>query len=420
MEHAYLCIDLKSFYASVECVERGLDPMTADLVVADPARTDKTICLAVSPSLRAKGVRNRCRVFEIPKRLRYVMAKPRMKLYMEYSARIYGIYLSYVAKEDIQVYSIDEAFLDVTHYLSLYGKTAKELAIEIMRSILRQTGITATCGIGTNLYLAKIALDITAKHVSDHIGILDQERYIKTLWDHKPLSDFWKIGPGIATRLEHMGIRTMRQVALCDQKRLKEAFGVDAELLFDHAWGRESCAIGDIHSYRSKTHSFSTAQVLSRDYCRAEALLLVKEMADTLSLSLVEKHSVTETVALYLSLGNHSFATINGSEHLPSRTNSNRLLTEAAGRLYKRITSDGMSIRRIGLAFCDVADEADSQADLFSDPRQEEKDRRLQLASLAIKQRFGKNAILKCMDLEQGATTRERNLQIGGHRSGDE
>ncbi|MDD7201825.1 MAG: DNA methylase [Sphaerochaetaceae bacterium] len=420
MDHIYLCIDLKSFYASAECVERGLDPMTTDLVVADPTRTDKTICLAVSPSLRAKGVRNRCRVFEIPGHLRYVMARPRMKLYMEYSARIYGIYLSYVAKEDIQVYSIDEAFLDVTHYLSLYGKTPKALATEIMRSILRQTGITATCGIGTNLYLAKIALDITAKHVSGHIGILDQQSYISTLWDHKPLSDFWKIGAGIATRLEHMGIRTMRQVALCDQKRLKEAFGVDAELLFDHAWGRECCTIEDIHSYRSKTHSFSTAQVLSRDYSRPEALLLVKEMADTLSLSLVEKHLVTETVALSLSLGNHSFATIGGSEHLFSRTNSNRLLIEATGRLYERITKDGMSIRRIGIVFSDVVDETNSQSDLFSDPRQEEKDRRLQLASLAIKQRFGKNAILKCMDLEQGATTRERNLQIGGHRSGDE
>ena len=245
MDKTYICIDLKSFYASVECVERGLDPFTTNLVVADPDRTEKTICLAITPAMKALGIKNRCRVFEIPKGIDYIMAVPRMGLYIEYSADIYSIYLKYISREDIHVYSIDEVFMDVTDYLSMYGMSAKQLGIMIMKDIEDSTGITATCGIGSNMYLAKIALDITAKHVADHIGILDEESYRKTLWDHKPLRDFWRVGPGIEKRLARCGITTMRQIAQADENLLYSLFGVDAELLIDHAYGRETTTIAD-------------------------------------------------------------------------------------------------------------------------------------------------------------------------------
>lgn len=253
-DRTYVCIDLKSFYASVECRERGLDPMTTNLVVADPERSDKTICLAVSPAMKKLGVPGRCRVFEIPKGIEYIMAPPRMQLYIDYSAEIYAIYLKYISKEDIHVYSIDEVFMDVTDYLAMYQMSAKELSVRIMEDILEHTGITATAGIGTNLYLAKVALDITAKHVEDHIGILDEESYCKTLWNHKPLTDFWRIGKGIANRLEQSGIRRMGEIAHADEDMLYRMFGVDAELLIDHAWGRESTTMQDIKSYRPKTN----------------------------------------------------------------------------------------------------------------------------------------------------------------------
>lgn len=254
-DRTYVCIDLKSFYASVECRERGLDPMTTNLVVADPERSDKTICLAVSPAMKKLGVPGRCRVFEIPKGIEYIMAPPRMQLYIDYSAEIYAIYLKYISKEDIHVYSIDEVFMDVTDYLAMYQMSAKELSVRIMEDILEHTGITATAGIGTNLYLAKVALDITAKHVEDHIGILDEESYCKTLWNHKPLTDFWRMGKGIANRLEQSGIRTIGEIAHADEDMLYRMFGVDAELLIDHAWGRESTTMQDIKSYRPKTNS---------------------------------------------------------------------------------------------------------------------------------------------------------------------
>ena len=265
-DRIYICIDLKSFYASVECRERGLDPMTTNLVVANPERTDKTICLAVSPVMKKLGVSGRCRVFEIPKGLEYVMAPPRMQLYIDYSAEIYSIYLKYIAKEDIHVFSIDEVFMDVTDYLSMYQMTAKELSVRIMQDVLDSTGITATCGIGTNLYLAKIALDIQAKHVEDHIGILDEERYRKLLWNHRPLTDFWRIGSRIARQLERVGIHTMGEIAHADTSMLYRLFGIDAELLIDHAWGRETTTIPDIKNYKPKTNSISRGQGLPCDY----------------------------------------------------------------------------------------------------------------------------------------------------------
>ena len=280
----YICIDLKSFYASVECVERGLDPMKAKLVVADPERGGGTICLAVSPTLKAMGVKNRCRVFEIPQNIEYIKAPPRMQLYIDYSARIYGIYLSFFAPEDIHVYSIDEAFIDVTNYLAMYKQTPKELSKTVMAEILRQTGVRATCGIGTNLYLAKIALDIVAKHAPDFIGELTEESYCETLWDHRPITDFWRIGAGIAARLEKHGVHTMRGITKANEDMLYREFGIDAELLIDHAWGRETATMADIKKYKSKSNSFSSGQVLMRDYSYDEARVIVKEMMDLLCL----------------------------------------------------------------------------------------------------------------------------------------
>lgn len=419
-EKVYICIDLKSFYASVECVERGLDALTTNLVVADPERTEKTICLAVSPSLKALGVKNRCRVFQIPKNIKYIMAQPRMKLYLEYSANIYSIYLKYIAKEDIHVYSIDEAFLDVTDYLAMYQITAKELSIRIMQDIKENTGITATCGIGTNLYLTKVALDITAKHVNDNIGYLDEESYRKTLWNHRPLSDFWRIGAGTVKRLESVGIFTMEQIAHADEKLLYRLFGIDAELLIDHAWGRETTTIADIKAYIPKNNSLTSGQVLSRDYKHEEGLLIIKEMTDLLCLELVEKGLVTESVSLMLGYSNElALEPVRGTVSLSVATNSARTIIPQVTGLYERIASKELSIRRVNLSFNNVMDEAYEQYDLFTNPAELERERKMQQAVLHIKNKFGKNAILKGMNLESSGTTIERNRQIGGHRSGE-
>ena len=277
-EKVYLCIDLKSFYASVECVERGLDPMTTNLVVADPSRSEGTICLAVSPSMKALGVKNRCRVFEIPKSIDYIMAPPRLQKYIDYSAEIYGVYLNYISKDDIYVYSIDECFLDVTDYLKLYNKTPREMAVFLMGEITSQVGVRATCGIGTNLYLAKVALDITAKHSPDFIGELNEISYRETLWDHKPITDFWRVGRGTAKRLAKYGIYTMGDITEADEDLMYKVFGIDAELLIDHAWGLEPTTIKDIKAYKPKSNSLSRGQVLMRDYSFEEGRLIVKEM----------------------------------------------------------------------------------------------------------------------------------------------
>ena len=280
MNRYYLCIDLKTFYASVECVERGLDPFNTNLVVADPDRGQGTICLAVSPKMKMLGVKNRCRVFEIPPNIKYIMATPRMKKYIEYSANIYGIYLKYFSKDDIHVYSIDEAFMDVTNYLKLYKVNAIELAKTIIKDIFKTHGITATAGVGTNMYLAKIALDITAKHSSTNIGYLDEEKYKKELWHHRPLSDFWQVGKGIERRLNKMRIFDMYDIAHTDQKKLYKEFGVNAEYLIDHSLGKESCTISDIKKYKSKTNSITNSQVLFEDYSFDKARLVLKEMVE--------------------------------------------------------------------------------------------------------------------------------------------
>lgn len=415
----YLCIDLKSFYASVECVERGWDPLTARLVVADPERSEKTICLAVSPALKQMGVPNRCRVFQIPKEIPYKMAPPRMQLYIDYAAEIYGVYLKYIAKEDIQVYSIDEAFLDVTDYLHLYQMTAVELGRKIMQDILDTTGIPAACGVGTNLYLAKIALDILAKHETDRIASLDEKLYRKRLWNHRPLTDFWRVGRGTAARLSDMGIRTMGEIAQAKEELLYKAFGIDAELLIDHAWGREPVTIVDIKAYRPKNTSLSSGQVLPRDYSYEEGILVVKEMADLLCLDLVDQCLVTSHISLVIGYSNQKcFEPAKGSTTLRSATSSNRRLLSYVEQLYRRIVRPGAYIRRITLTYTGVMAEDYQQFDLFSDPEETEKDVKAQRAAISIKQRYGKNAILKGMNLEESATTIERNGQIGGHKSG--
>ena len=415
----YLCIDLKSFYASVECVERGWDPLTARLVVADPERSEKTICLAVSPALKQMGVPNRCRVFQIPKEIPYKMAPPRMQLYIDYAAEIYGVYLKYIAKEDIQVYSIDEAFLDVTDYLHLYQMTAVELGRKIMQDILDTTGIPAACGVGTNLYLAKVALDILAKHETDRIAYLDEARYREKLWKHKPLIDFWRVGRGTVERLSNMGICTMEEIAHARESLLYKAFGIDAELLIDHAWGREPVTIADIKAYRPKNTSFSSGQVLPRDYSYEEGILVVKEMADLLCLDLVDQELMPSHISLVIGYSNQKcFEPAKGSTTLRSATSSNRRLLSYVEQLYRRIVRPGAYIRRITLTYTGVMTEDYQQFDLFSNPEETEKDVKAQRAAISIKQRYGRNAILKGMNLEESATTIERNGQIGGHKSG--
>ncbi len=415
----YLCIDLKSFYASVECVERGWDPLTARLVVADPERSEKTICLAVSPALKQMGVPNRCRVFQIPKEIPYKMAPPRMQLYIDYAAEIYGVYLKYIAKEDIQVYSIDEAFLDVTDYLHLYQMTAVELGRKIMQDILDTTKIPAACGVGTNLYLAKVALDILAKHETDRIAYLDEARYREKLWKHKPLTDFWRVGRGTVERLSNMGICTMEEIAHARESLLYKSFGIDAELLIDHAWGREPVTIADIKAYRPKNTSLSSGQVLPRDYSYEEGILVVKEMADLLCLDLVDQGLVTSHISLVIGYSNQKcFEPARGSTTLRSATSSNRRLLSYVEQLYRRIVRPGAYIRRITLTYTGVMTEDYQQFDLFSAPEETEKDVKAQRAAISIKQRYGRNAILKGMNLEESATTIERNGQIGGHKSG--
>lgn len=424
MNRVYLCIDLKSFYASVECVERGLDAMTTNLVVADPERSKGTICLAVSPSLKELGIKNRCRLFEIPDNVDYIIAPPRMKLYIQYAADVYGIYLKYISKDDISVYSIDEAFLDVTDYLNLYSMTAYELALRIMNDIKDTLGVTATCGIGSNLYLAKVALDITAKHINSHIATLTEESYKDTLWSHKPLTDFWRIGLGISKRLSSLGIYTMRDIAMAEEQLLYKTFGIDAEYLIDHAWGREPTTISDIKSYIPKSNSLSSGQVLMRDYSYDEALLIVKEMVEILCLELVDRHLVTNSISLYISYskGNGGIplaSSTNGSIRISVITNSVKIITSHFIELYKNTTNTLVPIRKINISFNNVISETYEQYDLFTPPEVLEKDRRIQQAVLSIKKKYGKNSVLKGMNLLEHATTIERNHQIGGHKSGE-
>ena len=501
-EKVYIAIDLKSFYASVECVERGLDPLTTDLVVADGSRTEKTICLAVSPSLKAYGISGRARLFEVVQRvgevnaqrllkapgrafagssyidpelyrdpslaLEYIVAPPRMAYYIEYSTKIYEVYLKYIAPEDIHVYSIDEVFIDATKYLETYHLTPRELAMKMILDVLHTTGVTATAGIGPNLYLCKIALDIGAKHVKpDKNGVriaeLTELTYRQKLWTHKPLTDFWRVGRGYAKKLQQYGIYTMGDIARCslggpgdylNEDLLYKLFGVNAELLIDHAWGWEPCTIADIKAYKPSVNSIGSGQVLQSAYSFEKARLVVREMADLLSLDLVDKGLVTDQITLTVGYDRENLLDpkrraayhgpvaqdpygrpipkhAHGVFHLKGYTSSTREILDGVTALFDRVVDPSLLIRRLNISADRVIYEKDlprgdgsQQLDLFADYKAQEqreaalaKERRMQEAMLHIKKRFGKNAILKGMNFEDGATAMERNQQIGGHKA---
>ncbi len=492
----YIAIDLKSFYASVECVERGLDPLDTNLVVADESRTEKTICLAVSPALKTFGTGGRPRLFEVVQKIRdvnkarkyhtpgkmfsgksvflselnrnpflavdYIVAPPRMAKYMEISSRIYGIYLKHVAPEDIHVYSIDEVFIDATSYLKTYKLTPREFASKMILDVLKTTGITATAGTGTNLYLSKVAMDIVAKHIpADKNGVriakLNEMSYKRMLWAHRPITDFWRIGRGYAKTLEQNGMYTLGDVAersTYDEDSLFALFGVNAELLIDHAWGIEPATIADIKAFKPQSNSLSNGQVLQEPYSCEKARLIVREMADNLSLDLAEKNLVTDKLTLTIgydteSLINPQIAAAyhgeittdfygrsipkhaHGTENLDRKTYSPHTIAEAAVRLFDRIINPKLLVRRVTICACGVTVKSEQtdeyegeQLDLFIDyaererkVRAERREENMQLAILKIKHKFGKNAILKGMNFEDGATMRERNGQIGGHRA---
>lgn len=412
INHIYFCIDLKTFYASVECVERGLDPFTTNLVVADPSRGNGAICLAISPALKNLGIRNRCRIFEIPKDVNYLVAMPRMKLYMEYSAKIYNIYLKYIAPEDIHPYSIDEMFLDVTHYLDLYQKTKEEFAVFLMNKIFEELGITATCGIGTNLYLCKIALDITAKHIKSNIAYLDETTYRNTLGDHMPLSDFWQISTGIQNRLNGIGIYTMNDIINTDEEVLYKLLGINAEILIDHAKGIEPVTIKDIKSYKPKANSLSQSQILPEDYSYEKATIIVKEMIDILSLRLVDEHLVSDCIGLSVGYSKDIHKATGGSLKLPIRTNTYNMLIPYFLEIFDKTTIKDLPIRRISIGFNNVLDEDYEQLDLFTNYEEIKKQRTIEQTVLEIKKKYGKNSILKGMNYLDGATTRKRNKLI--------
>ena len=419
-QRQYLCIDQKSYYSTVECVERGLDPMTTNLVVADPERSENTICLAVSPSMKALGVKNRCRIKDIPSHIKHIVAQPRMQLYIDYAAEIYAVFLKYIAPEDIHVYSIDESFLDVTNYLKMYGMSAKELAARIIKDVKDTVGTICTCGIGTNLYLAKIALDIKAKHAVGFIGVLDEESYRAELWEHRPITDFWQIGEGKATRLRNRGITSMHDVAMASEDLLYNMFGIDAELLIDHAWGRESTTIADIKAYRSKSKSLSSGQVLMRDYKYHEGEIIAKEMMDQLCLDMAAKKLATDSVSLYVGYSyTQSIPGAGGTAKLATETNLASMLVPAIETLYRRIVDPRFVIRRVCLSCNNVVEDIGVlQLNMFEDTTKQLRDKAIQETMLGIRARYGKNSILKGVNFDPAATGRERNLQIGGHRSG--
>ena len=464
----FLAIDLKSFYASVECRERGLDPLTTNLVVADESRTDGTICLAVSPSLKAMGLPGRARLFEVKARLReierqtgrqvpLIIARPRMQLYLDYSQRIVEIYQRFISAEDMHIYSVDEVFLDATSYRRMYGGAPRELATRMIRAVLAETGITATAGIGTNLYLAKVAMDVVAKHLpADAAGVrvaeLDERRYRELLWDHQPLTDFWRIGPGTERRLRELGIRTLGELARYSvspegEERLYRKFGVDAELLIDHAWGVESCTMAAIKRFRPRSNSLSTGQVLPRAYSVTEGEVILREMVEELGLELTRRGLVARSVVVEVKLAERGRGLVGNEQGAKSeRGHSSERLDEATaevGRLeraalaaYRRAVRTGVGLKRLTVTLAEVMAPGKGQLSLFGrgdggvtgvkrregvrdavGVRGAGRGEDLQRAVLKIKRRYGKNAILRGISFEEGATARERNRQIGGHRA---
>ena len=411
----YLCIDLKCFFASVECVERNLDPFKADLVVADPSRGNGAICLAISPSLKSKGVKNRCRIFEIPKNINYIVALPRMKKYIEYSSNIYSIYLKYVSSEDILVYSIDECFLDITSYLKLYKMDEKQLAKMIIDDVYKQTNICATVGIGTNMFLAKVALDITAKKSKDNMAYLNEELFKQEVWHHRPITDIWNIGKGIANRLAKYGAYDLYDVAHMEEAILFKEFGVNATFLIEHSHGIEPTTIKEVHNYVRQNESISNNQVLFEDYKYEDAFLVLKEMVELNVLELVSKHLVTNCIHLHIGYSKDVIKPVSASMKLHEYTSSHYKLNEYFINLFIKNVDKYHMIRQIGIGFGNVIDESYATYNLFSDIEKETKERKMQEAIIEIKKKYGKNSILKAMNLQEKATTRKRNKLIGGH-----
>ena len=408
----YICIDLKSFYASVECVERGLDSMESNLVVADPTRGGGAICLAVSPHLKALGVRNRCRIFEIPKDIDYITAVPRMKKYIEYSANIYEIYLKYISKDDIHVYSIDEAFLDVTNYLKLYRKSPKDLALTIMNDIYDKYGIRATAGIGTNLYLCKIALDIIAKHAPDFIGILDEDSYKEQLWFYEPLSDFWQIGTGISNRLHRLNIHNMYELSIHDERELFKEFGINARLLIDHSKGIEPTTIKEIKEYKPKHKSISNSQILFKDYNKEDALKVLIEMLDIVYLELIRINKYTSCISFYVGYSKDVISPLSLSRKIDS-TDSFQVLLKCLIDNYNKYVSNTYKIRRLGITLSCLCSSS-VQLNLFSKNDCEEE---IGHAINEVKDKYGKNYLFRGVSLEENATALKRNRLIGGHNA---
>ena len=413
----YICIDLKTFFASVECVLRGLDPFKTNLVVADPSRGKGAICLAISPALKNMGIRNRCRLFEIPDGIEYITAMPRMRKYMEFSTKIYSIYLRYIAKEDIHPYSIDEMFLDVTNYLELYNTTPEKIARALLNKIYDELGLTATAGIGTNLFLCKVALDIKAKKTKTNIAFLDEEKFKEELWDHRPLSDFWQIARGIESRLNRLGLHTMRDVANANEDLLYKEFGVNAEILIDHSKGIEPVTIKDIKTYKTKSHSISQSQVLFEDYEYSKARLIVKEMVEVLSFKLIDEHLVTSHVALSIGYSKDEINPTGGSMKINLCTNVYSKLLPHFLEIFDKTTNKEVKIRRIAISFGNVMPEEYEYFNLFTEPEEVYKERKLQQTISDIKKKYGKSSVIKAMNLEEGATTLKRNKLIGGHNA---
>jgi len=417
-ENTFFCIDMKSFYASIECAERGLNPFETNLVVADLERGTNALCLAITPKMKALGVKNRCRISEIPGDIKYIVAPPRMNLYEIYQADIYGLYLKYFDSADIHVYSVDEVFIDVTGYLKTYGKTPKELAKFLMNYIAKNVHIPSTVGIGTNLYLAKIALDITAKHSRDHIGYLTEQLYRETLWDHKPITDFWQIAGGKAARLAKLGITTMRGIANFPEDILYKTFGIDAELLIDHAWGRESCRMCDIKNYKPKSKSVSSSQILPRDYSYEEAKTVIIEMAYNGCQELMRRHLITKKVWVGIGYTKNWHESTSATAKLFSATALSSKIKPAVEQAFEKAVMKEIPIRRLAINFSDVCDEGCEGYDLFTDWNYIEKEKSREKAILEITDKYGKNAVLRGINFAQGATQRERNEMIGGHRAG--
>ena len=410
----YLCIDLKSFYASVECVERGIDPLTSNLVVADNSRGNGTICLAVTPNMKKLGVKNRCRLYEISDNISYIVAKPRMKKYMEYSRRIYSVYLKYVSYSDIHVYSIDEAFLDVTSYLKLYGNNILKLVKMILSDIFKTTGITATCGIGTNMYLAKIALDIISKHSPTNIGYLDEKLYIEKLGNYKKLDDFWMISSGTIRRLYKHNLYCMNDISKCDERILYKEFGINARLLIDHSKGIETCTISDIKNYKPKNRSISSSQILFHDYDFYKARNVLVEMIDNLVLELVSINLYTDNVFLYIGYSKDIEKGVSISRKIDS-TNSFKNISSLLVKLYEENVNKNIPIRRIGISFNNVKNNNLKQLDIFNKYIEEDKDNLLLKSINDIKNRFGNNSVLRCISYVDGSNQRMRNKLVGGH-----